>query len=216
MNGLQTLKWDSDFFKKKVGEVDFRISPIPHLSQLKKAIEAKYSLVYIKSESRLDISQISGWRIFDSGGAVELKKQLQVEACSRTPRPDLGEELSVIDNIDSISDDLLYLCGAKSRFYRDPDIRIKDFQALYREWLSADLENPQCRVVGHKLGNEIISFGSIRYSRYTGNISLIAVSQEHQGKGLGKHLLKWMEGEAQRAGLDDICVKTQVINNDII
>ena len=214
MTSISELRWDSNFLKRKVGEVDLRFTSLSHVESLEKAVQAKYSLVYIKSPSELDTSQASDWKVFDSGGSVELKKQLQGKECR--PNSCRNGEVSIIDNIECISDSLLYLCGAKSRFFRDPDIRIEDFQFLYRTWLSADLEDPRCSVVGHMYDNEIISFGSIKYGRSTASISLIAVSPEHQGKGLGKDLVKWMEGKAQRAGLDDICVKTQMINKSAL
>ena len=62
------------------------------------------------------------------------------------------------------------------------------------------------------LDSEIVGYASFRYVGKQGDVNTIAVSMDHQGKGIGTALMDWLESQATLRNVRDIFLEVRSDN----
>lgn len=204
----QFLEWDSMFFEKKVYQLniknDFSEKDIEFLST------TDADLIYIifdKMNEQIDfVCKELGAKLFD--------KKLTYEKILTTPI-DTSSSLKY-NSVHQLTPDLesmVYLSGKFSRFQSDEHLKPL-FKSLYLEWIQKSLTREiadDVIVAYDDLGIEV-GFFTISKKNNVGNIGLIAVHENHQGKGIGRDLLLKAEEWYTAHGISKYNVVTQLNN----
>ena len=74
-----------------------------------------------------------------------------------------------------------------SRFFKDPKIREKHYEAIMKKWIDDSIENQSIFVT--KDGNTIVGFISLNEKDGNGNVDFIVIDEAHSRVGLGRELL---------------------------
>ena len=196
---IQELEWDSKFFNRRVGKLTLSQSKKYELNTIKQSLfDSDFDLIYIFSDSGID-----GIEAID-------KKVIYINLA---PQADIND-MSIIDyfGTSDILYPLAYQAGHKSRFKIDSNIENDDFERLYRLWVDNSINKSfadyiKVYVQDHK------PIGLITAKRYSNKISigLIAVDNEHRGKGIGKKLMNSIMNIASKENLS-VEVATQADN----
>lgn len=195
-NLISSLPFDSDLFGYPVGKFQANESwnETGFLDQAK-----PYSLVYIFSILPLSI-QTKHIRL------VDVKLTFSKKLLHSTKEEE--------DNLQSFSgpltDKLLELSlesGVFSRFKTDPDFVNGEFEKLYTIWIEKAVTQEEVLVAKNQAG-----FVSCSISGKMAQIGLIAVDQNHRGKGWGKRLVQAAEQFAIQKGAESMSIATQDSN----
>jgi dTDP-4-amino-4,6-dideoxy-D-galactose acyltransferase len=99
---------------------------------------------------------------------------------------------------------------SRTRFYNDPQIKKHQADKLYSEWVkNCVLKKAADLVLVWDENGAIIGFTSIKKN---GNIVLVAVSTNQQGKGVGKLLIKAALEKFFEWGIKSSSIETQMTN----
>jgi GNAT superfamily N-acetyltransferase len=199
---IKYLEWDSSFFHKKIGLLELN-ADIQFFD-----MENDYDLIYVISDKEIPIN-IANFRKSYSETKVIFSKML-VKGNKTTG-----------NNIISVSDiypkkeiyDMAFESGKFSRFNLDANFNKLEFKRLYKKWVDNSYTKEFAdNVLVYKHQN--ISVGFVTYKVY-GNyakVGLIAVSPEHQGKGIGRKLLEAVEIELVDINVIELRIPTQLQN----
>lgn len=201
---IENIEWDSNFFGRKIG----RLTIVPPGDMLKKHILHACRDGYEYLTCRLVVEKISeiqclekhGFYITDIGAVWERGTD------SIPEQTVLARQATVKDAfvLESMSADLF----RDSRFYNDPFFTHEEAGELYREWIRNSLRDRRSRTFF------IEGYGFIICNKINkkGDIVLIGVTPEKQGKGIGRCLvyqaLNWFKGKK----VDTVTVRTQANN----
>ncbi|MCK4598748.1 GNAT family N-acetyltransferase [Candidatus Bipolaricaulota bacterium] len=97
-----------------------------------------------------------------------------------------------------------------SRFFKDPKIREKHYEAVLKKWIDDSIENRTIFVT--KDGNTTAGFISLNEKDGIGNIDFIVIDEAHSGKGLGRELLFHAHGWFASKGYKFVQAITQKEN----
>jgi len=64
--------------------------------------------------------------------------------------------------------------------------------------------------------NHIVGYVSLRFVGNEGDVNTIAVSPEHQGQGIGRTMLEWLESTAEKRGITQIFLDVRSDNESAI
>jgi dTDP-4-amino-4,6-dideoxy-D-galactose acyltransferase len=107
---------------------------------------------------------------------------------------------------------LALLSGHKSRFKKDNHLNHK-FESLYKLWIKKSLSGEMADAVFVAQSNDIIQgFVTVKKKNNHGQIGLIAVAPEAQGKGFGSKLLQAAEYWYVQNNIKKCTVVTQLDN----
>ncbi|MFC3880905.1 GNAT family N-acetyltransferase [Algoriphagus namhaensis] len=192
---ITALPFDSNIFNYPVGKivVEDKWDEQDFLKTVK-----DFQLVYIFSSKALDISSPS---IQHVDTKVTFQKSLEsIEKVN-------GIESYKSDEFSERLEELAYLSGTFSRFKTDTRLKNGEFQKLYKQWIIKAIESKQV-LVGINME------GMITYSleKEHAKIGLIAVSESHQGLGVGKKLVRAAEYICQLEGAQEMQIPTQESN----
>ncbi|WP_425639483.1 GNAT family N-acetyltransferase [Algoriphagus yeomjeoni] len=157
-----------------------------------------YQLIYLFTKSALEISspaiQMVDTKITFQKTLTSIEKSEEIQ---NYENPTLEDELL----------DLAYLSGEYSRFRIDPRLRQEEFQKLYKLWIQKAWEAKQLLIAPNRAG--MVTY---THEKDQGAIGLIAVSEDHQGQGLGKKLVKAAEYKCYQEGAKEMLIPTQESN----
>lgn len=193
---IETLEWDSDFFKTKIGKFVADVKNIKLLSE--KALN-EFDLVYIFSPSKLNLDL----------KLMDIKITLAKYTKKHQPISDISEYNPSTDNYQELLN-LVYLSGHDSRFLKDPFFGKKKFQQLYQKWIDNSINDVNAKVLIYKINKNIAGFVSFKKQKQQAVIELIAVSPYFQGNKVGQHLLNAVENSLKAEAL--LRVATQETN----
>ncbi|NMH25799.1 GNAT family N-acetyltransferase [Flavobacterium solisilvae] len=194
-------KWDSDFFNLKIGEVNF--------TDCKDCLNfADFDLLYIVSDEDFDL-QIDGFTNLFSEQKVKFHKKL-------------SEILQTNENVFSHSEieyniqelyQLAFESGKHSRFLLDKNFGTEKFKELYCLWIDNSISKTFAdNVFLYKNNQEIAGLLTYKTTDDNATVGLIAVSNKHQGKGIGSILLKHLETILYQKGITSLTIPTQFEN----
>lgn len=193
---IKRLKWDSSFFGIEIGEW--------HYDEKNFAPDHTFDLIYVKRDKELDL-RLSGYVNSYSEIKLVFNKTL-------TPFNRISDNIVSVTEADYLYE-LAYESGKFSRFRLDERIGIENFKRLYRTWVDNSLNRQFADdVLAYIENDKIIGFITYKKSSYFAVVGLIAVSQGHQGKGIGRKLLRFVEGELVDNGIFNVQIPTQIVN----
>lgn len=190
---ISYLKWDSEFFEKKIGKIENNID-----DSLNGDI-SEYNLIYIFSDDKVDFLN----------EAIDIK----VTFAKKTQKKIENANVMVYDNTIHVYEDLLalaYTSGHDSRFLKDPFFGEKAFKKLYKRWIDNSLNDSNTLVFVYVENNQLVGFVTCTQYAEHATIGLIAVSNNAQGKGIGGKLIDAVENQLHNDTL--LYVATQKTN----
>ena len=201
MTEIKRLDWDSDFFELEVGELfinssEFKANP-------------DFDLIYVKSEVKNDF-EIAGFeKSFTENKVVYQKYLVQLNIQNNTIK-----EISEIEYAIDELNELAFESGKHSRYKLDKKIDNQKFKELYQLWIENSLNKKFADgFLVYVEENEIIGFVTYKIKDNFATIGLIAVSQNHQGKGIGKQLIAKVENELINKNINELRIPTQEENH---
>ena len=179
---IKRLDWDSNFFGYEVGEIenesDFSESENYHLIILKQ-----------KREEEIEIE-----------GFIKSFQETKVVFNKKLEKDNLNFlDDSIIDFDDEvINKEILYSLafesGKYSRFKLDSNFPKHKFELLYTKWVDNSINKQFADKIFYvKEIDDIVGFVTLKNNNKFSTIGLIAVSENYQGRGLGKKLLSKVE-----------------------
>lgn len=195
---VEYLKWDSDFFGKKIGK-----SFVDENSELLLLKSNDYDLIYVFSNNpNLNLKLIDRKVVYLISDLREL------------PEKDIYID---IYNKDDNYEDLLKLAiqsAQYSRFKIDPNFQNNEYEKLYKTWIDKSISKELASdIIIVKNNSNIIGFATLnKKSDYLADISLVAVDKDFRGKGIGTKVIQGAIYFAKNKGYKQLQVVTQLDN----
>ena len=198
---INRLTWDSTFFEIEIGELIFQ----EHITYKNADL---FDLLYIKSNNDFDIS-INNFDKTFSETKVVFSKTLNLLDASKSNIFSADKISYKIEEIYELS----YESGKFSRFILDHNFKIEKFKELYKKWV----DNSISKIFADDLfvyqeENKTIGFVTFKVKNEIATIGLIAVSPNHQGKGIGSKLLNFLENYLFESKISTLLIPTQKSN----
>jgi dTDP-4-amino-4,6-dideoxy-D-galactose acyltransferase len=215
-NLIEYMSWDSDFFNKKIGRL--LITDVNNLeSFLKDAATTGYQLIYVFGDKEYfvnnDIIKKFNGKLIDRKIVYE-KRITSAEGQLLS----VAEGINISEYIDNELtlelEQLAYISGRYSRFKLDNNFGKNDFFKLYKIWLERSLSKEIADKVYVVKHNSIIGFVTLKYNDDIGDIGLLAIDNNNQGKGYGKQLIQRCLLDLIQKEIYTINVSTQLDNKD--
>ena len=208
-NEIIYLDWDTIFFKKKIGRIDY-CDETDLRSLLQQARRENFKLIYVFGSGKMflhpDILTEFNGKLVDRKVIYENKEFIPKKLCVQV------EEYSQAE----VSDDLLqlaYVSGHYSRFQLDTHFQQDDFYKMYKTWIDKSVSHEIAdKVYVIRSNNQLCGMVTLKISAGKGTIGLIAVSPLSQGKGYGQILNDACCNELINRNITTIEVATQMDN----
>lgn len=197
------LKWDSDFFNIKVGEI---INPDTNFIVLKE----KFDLIYLKSEKNCE-AKIEGFVNSFTETKVLFSKLMD-------QKREINQNVFSISETNFKKDDLYNLAfesGKMSRFNLDKKFGRTKFEELYTKWIDNSINKIFADdVLVYKENEQTLGFVTYKIEIDFATIGLIAVDSLSQGKGIGGKLIDAVENILISNGVFKLLIPTQLENTN--
>jgi len=201
---IEKVEWDSVFFGRKIG----RLTMVPPGNKLDKLIQQAHENAYEYLTCRLIVEKITeiqnlerhGFYITDIGAVWE-KETAQIPEQSFFVRQATLKDAPMLE---SMSRGLF----RDSRFYNDPFFTYEEADKLFRKWIENSLRNR----TGRTFLIENCGFIICNKIKNKGNIVLIGVVSDMEGKGIGRSLVYKALDWFKTKGVDAVTVRTQTNN----
>lgn len=206
---IEYLTWDSNFFKKKIGQIFVENSD--NLENiLEKAKNKRYQLIYVFGNKFFFIDDKVLKRF--NGKLVDKKVLFEKSIEMQKEQPEFIFEYKNDELVPEL-EQLAYESGKYSRFKLDSNFGKNDFYRMYKVWIENSINKQIADNVFVAIENNVIKgMATLKIAAGKGQIGLIAVSPEAQGKGYGKMLITACENGLLRKNISKIEVSTQVDN----
>jgi dTDP-4-amino-4,6-dideoxy-D-galactose acyltransferase len=199
---IEKLKWDSSFFGYPVGKLEVEDDDVFTVTEELH----NYQLVYVFSKKKIE-------PLHDHMNEVDIKTTLtkQISPDGKCPFHKSIEEYKGEDD-DSLKR-LALESGVYSRFNTDKNFKNSEFERLYTAWIENSITKKDAdNLLVFKEEGIIKGFITLKFKDGHSNIGLIAVHNNHRGKGIGLALLYAAFYQTERKGLPLISVVTQFEN----
>ncbi len=209
---IRELPWDSNFFKRRIGELKISHESFSRLeAELKEARSSGFQYLVCKTDLRNSgIARFlvsSGFYLSDVGITWSLQTGTPFRATrggkSRiSPKPAGAADIPMLKRMAKA----LFL---DSRFYHDPFFSKKDADRLFSAWIENSVKGLAADIVFCVPGKGFITCDS---SGRSGRIVLIGVARGSRGEGIGTALVREAVRWCRRKGLSSVSVRTQLRN----
>jgi len=208
-NEIKYLLWDSGFFGKQIGKIDLELSNDLN-NLLSDAKKSGYQLIYVFCNDNLAIDAET---LKHYNGKCVDRKILYEKECKTT-----NEQATFVSEYKSNLltkelEQLAYESGNYSRFKLDENFTKEDFYKMYRIWIENSINH---QIADHvyvvKENDQIKGMVTLKINKDNGQIGLIAISPEAQGKGYGKSLISACEKKLSIFNIFKLEVPTQLEN----
>lgn len=200
---VKVLEWDSNFFNKKIGVIE-----IEEENGVLLDFEG-FDLIYVK-QIKNEYIEIKDFKEAYFETKVVFSKNI-----SKSNNLLNGFIFSAFDTIINREQlyKLAYESGKFSRFKLDNNFQKHEFEELYKRWVDNSFSNDHAdTILVYKDSSVILGFITYRIFNDYATIGLIAVCVTHQGKGIGKALLKAVENEVANSLVKELRISTQLQN----
>lgn len=201
---ITELKWDSEFFRRKIG----KLTAVPSEEKLKELVKQAGKEGYRYITCRVILKRVPDIQLLESQGfyltdiGVVWEKEINLQLSNSPVR---AARIKDIPMLKSMVKGLF----KDSRFYNDPFFTKKEADKVYQAWIENSLREKTAKTF-------LIEYcGFItckRLSKNRGDIPHIGVVPKSQGKGMGASLmhraLKWFNEN----GMKTATVRTQADN----
>ncbi|NSL88693.1 GNAT family N-acetyltransferase [Chitinophaga sp. Mgbs1] len=210
MEPFELLPWDSDFLGYEVYRINRQLPGEEALAAMLAEMPATAQLIYYPSRYPVAVTTPSLQRF--RGFEADIKTTYVKHALRQGAMP-----ANIISyTADAPNEQLLQLAiqsGVWSRFSRDPRIGPDRFEALYTIWMRNSVNRTIARdVLIYETGGEIAGVVTVGEKRQRADIGLLAVAENHRGKGIGRTLMAAAEQWAIAQGHTSLQVVTQGLN----
>jgi dTDP-4-amino-4,6-dideoxy-D-galactose acyltransferase len=199
---VEYLEWDSSFFNRKIGRIDAN-EPLS-AEFLESFSDSGFDTIYLFSSVEQPVAISLGFPLVDE--KVTWEQELPKELAVPQQEFFLPEKKS---------DALLNLfceSGAFSRFKLDP-VFTSEFSRFYEKWMTNAInENYDDYILCMGPPNDPTGVITLKRSNEELVISIIAVSANHRGKGIGRQLVDKAKSIAIENELFKLSVATQAAN----
>jgi dTDP-4-amino-4,6-dideoxy-D-galactose acyltransferase len=201
----KVLEWDSSFFKKKIGEIEFEKSDeflIGH---------EKFDLLYLKQVDDVFFEIDNFKQTFSETKVVFAKKISDINnKIDEFIRSDFDKE-SYIEQIYQLA----YESGKFSRFKLDENFLEREFIELYKKWVdNSFIREFADSILIYVDQQKVLGFVTYNVFDNYATIGLIAIVPEMQGKGIGKKLIYAVENKLNDLMIDELRISTQIQNKN--
>jgi len=208
---IDYCNWDSEFFHKKIGKIEYDNSQESDFTQLLyTAKEDGYQLLYVFGKEDMHIrdsvlKQFNGK--FVDQKCLFSRKVTYVDGCeSNVTEYQLTELTTELES-------LALLSGTHSRFRLDKGFDKADFPRLYSIWMARSLKKEIAdKIFVVQESNKVMGMITLKFSEKAGHIGLFAVSESAQSKGYGSSLINACVNEVIAQQLHYLEVPTQMGN----
>ena len=190
MNNTQLLNWDSDILGISVA----KILPSPLTTEklallLQELKSQRVKLVYWLVASEDIASQKAAQHC--AGFLADKKVTYCVDLRTLSPLPSAsGVEIYTFDTANSELKTITTEIGRLSRFGNDPHLTVGQVNRLYEAWINNACKKAVAKIVlVTKNQQNIVGMVAIDAKQGRGDLSLLGVDPQHQGKGIGKRLV---------------------------
>lgn len=211
---IQRLAWDSDFFKKNIGQIKLQATDFDEAWWAQKFSEARalaIDCLYIRvpKSARTSIAYCK------SSGALPVMNQVLLSKDLRQARFQTDGE-AITDQTDEKMRKQILILGdllsGQSRFATDPRFGDAAARRLFTHWVEHSITD-----VGRKLwafmdGSQVLGFVNVSQRDSIWHIDLIAVAESAQGKGVAQKLMRMAARWVQTKGGSELRVVTQDFN----
>lgn len=210
---LEHLKWDSNFFGLKIGRIvcDVRLDEKYLEFLLNDAKIANYALMYVLL---LDNDVISDVFLSKNTGKLVDRKvifRMNLNNTTVTPSDEIQDYTGKKLSTDLL--DLVYLSGRFSRFKLDEYLPKDAFKRLYKVWIDKSLSGEMAdKIFVSIVNNQVVGFVTLRINDNKGEIGLIAVSEQVQGRKIGTKLIDSCVNYLTQHSIAKLTVPTQLAN----
>lgn len=196
---IELLDWDSRFFKRRIGRIES--DQIANPSELR---SFDVDTIYFVSSVRQSLLEKSGYPLIDE----KTTWRQPVKSVEDREIPPMFAP----DESSHALEDLFLRSGEYSRFKLDP-VFAPFFEGFYLQWLK--------NALSHQFDDHIFCTGkkgsetgvvTLKEGIDSIAISIISVSPEHQGQGIGKALVKKAMDTAWNSRKANLNVVTQAAN----
>jgi dTDP-4-amino-4,6-dideoxy-D-galactose acyltransferase len=208
MSLVEQLDWDSEFFGFPIGRVRSDVGASDIAAAVREADARTLRCVYLcasaKDQRLLDEAQRLGFIVRDV--RVTLQGRIPTSSVEHIEVKPAG--LAALDGLASIARERFQ----GTRFFADPGFDRNRCRELYVAWLRRGLAPSIDRIT--LIAEKSRGFVVCRFNRPTnrGEIELIGVAKEADGKGIGAALVTGAQATFARERLTDMRVVTQGSN----
>jgi dTDP-4-amino-4,6-dideoxy-D-galactose acyltransferase len=212
---IQELKWDSTFFRRRIGALKAPFDALPALKDaLNKAKKDGFAYLTcrlaVQDAGLIRHLESNGFYLTDIGVTLEIdtRSYFSGEKQSR-PKKQHPIQRATLQDIPALKKYVTSLFP-ESRFYNDPFFSGKDADMLYQAWIANSVRGDAADIVFHVSGTGFVSCR--KSGKNSGQIVLIGVRKSFRGKGYGTGLIteamEWFRKEHIRT----VTVRTQLKN----
>jgi len=200
---IKVCEWDSLFFNKKIGEIEFE-----DINQSSSSLN-EFDLIYSKQQEEA-IFVIDDFEHTYTETKVIFSKN--IENSKNPVNSAIASALNTDINIDHIYK-LAFESGKFSRFKLDDKFSQDEFEKLYKIWIDNSLAKKIADdVLIYKERDTVLGFITYKISDNYATIGLLATDPKMQGKGIGTILLKAAEERLTNAMINELRIPTQLQN----
>ncbi len=190
MNNTQLLDWDSDILGISAAKILTSPLTTENLALLLQGLKSQgVKLVYWLIPSKDLVSQKAAQNCAGFLADKKVTYCLDLRTLSSLPAAS-DVEINTADTANTELNAIAIEIGRLSRFGNDPQLTIEQVNRLYKTWI-----NNACKKVVAKIilviknQKNIVGMVAIDEKQGRGDLSLLGVDPQHQGKGLGKRLV---------------------------
>lgn len=206
---IQHLKWDSEFFKLRIGKVVIESAyDFSTLIERKEHIRSLYDLVYVFSTEKIArVSEIDkGIELVDEKIIYEMNVALSTTCEFVHLFSDSKPNMELYR--------LALISGTYSRFNLDKNFPENSYERLYSKWIEESVNgNLANAVFVHSTNDKIEGMITVKWKDEHADIGLVAVDSCAQGRGIGtgliKHIITYL---SQNTTVKRLFVATQMQN----
>jgi len=203
--------WDSGFFNKKIGKIEYEKSLEGDLIRLlQTAKEDGYQLIYVFGDEETFVPDAV---LNQFNGRLVDRKCLYSKTINTG---DSFESNAIEYELTELTHDLeslALLSGTHSRFRLDKGFDNADFERLYAIWINRSLKKEIADKIFVVAESDIVmGMITLKINEDVGHIGLCAVSEAAQGKGYGGNLIKACVNELVSKKVYQLEVPTQMDN----
>jgi dTDP-4-amino-4,6-dideoxy-D-galactose acyltransferase len=212
---VKELKWDSAFFRKKIGVLKAPSRDLSALKDiLKKAKKDGFSYLTcrlaVQDTGLISHLESNGFYLTDIGVTLETdtRRYYSGEKQSR-PAKKHAVQAATLQDIPALKKYITSLFP-ESRFYNDPFFSREEADGLYRAWIENSVRGEAADIVFHIPGTGFISCR--KAEKNSGQIVLIGVRKSFRGEGYGAALIIEAMEWFVRERINPVTVRTQLRN----
>jgi dTDP-4-amino-4,6-dideoxy-D-galactose acyltransferase len=202
---IKVCNWDSLFFNKRVGEIDF-----DKTNQSSMELNG-FDLLYVKQNSE-EFFEIDNFEHTYTETKVVFSKSVH-----KINKINNNYIFSAFDR--NISKEQIYKLafesGKFSRFKLDNKFKQSEFEELYKTWIDNSLSKELAdNVLVYCKEGIVLGFITYKVSESYGTIGLLATDLKSQGKGIGSLLVKSVENQLKSIMINELRIPTQIQNRN--